>query len=297
MSLYIKLYADFFSHRKTARLRARLGDDALWIPPRLWAYAAQNQIDGNFSSYSSDELAMLLECSKHAPSLLQALKDCGFMTQEGEIHQWAEHNAFHAVNSNRARKAALARHDKESKDKNKETETETETSTLQASSKDAPSRDASLSPLSKEVEEICLEWNKIAELPQCQKITPSRLKSIKARLGEPYFVANWKTALAKIKDSPFCCGDNERGWKASFDWFLKPDSCVKVMEGKYDKATSQPTKSGGQATWKKIQDLENEIKQLEGQLVQHFDRERYPQKVERLKAAQAELAQLKASHD
>lgn len=60
---------------------------------------------------------------------------------------------------------------------------------------------------------------------------------------------------------------------------------------------SKPAKSGGQATWKKIQDLESEIKQLEGQLVQHFDRERYPHKVERLKAAQAELAQLKASHD
>lgn len=292
MSLYIKLYADFFSHRKTARLRARLGDDAFWIPPRLWAYAAQNQIDGNFSSYSSDELAMLLECSKHASSLLQALKDCGFMTQEGEIHQWAEHNAFHAVNSNRARKAALARHEKESKEKNKETETETETSTLQASSKDAPSRNASLSPLSQEAEGLRLEWNKLAVVSQCQKITPSRLKSIKARFEEPYFVENWKAALLKIKDSPFCCGDNERGWKASFDWFLKPDSCVRVMEGKYDKVVTKPAQQGGKPNWLRIKELKETIRQLEGQLHSHMDRERNPGKLEQLKAAQAELAKL-----
>jgi len=56
---------------------------------------------------------------------------------------------------------------------------------------------------------------------------------------------------------------------------------------------SQPTQSV-QSIRKQIFDLENEIKQLEGQLSQHFDRERYPHKVERLNAAKVELEKLKA---
>lgn len=56
---------------------------------------------------------------------------------------------------------------------------------------------------------------------------------------------------------------------------------------------SQPTQSI-QSIRKQIFDLESEIKQLEGQLVQHFDRERYPHKVERLNAAKVELEKLKA---
>ena len=55
----------------------------------------------------------------------------------------------------------------------------------------------------------------------------------------------------------------------------------------------QPTQSV-QSIRKQIFDLESEIKQLEGQLVQHFDRERYPHKVERLNAAKVELEKLKA---
>jgi hypothetical protein len=115
--LYIKLFTDFYSHRKTARLRARVGDDAFWIPPRLWAYAAEHQIDGDFSGYSSEELAMLMGCDKHASSILEALLAAGFLDADGKIHDWADHNGFHSTFSNRAKKAADARWKKEKKQK------------------------------------------------------------------------------------------------------------------------------------------------------------------------------------
>jgi hypothetical protein len=52
--------------------------------------------------------------------------------------------------------------------------------------------------------------------------------------------------------SKFCCGDSDRGWSADIDFFLKPDTHVKVNEGKYDDKET-PVK---QTPVKKLQDSE-----------------------------------------
>ena len=108
-SLYIRVKTGFYTHRKTVKLWSKIGNDAFWVVPRLWAYAAENQPDGDLSSYSSDELAMLIGCSSNASSMLQALKDSGFVEESGKIHDWEEHNGFHTAFAARAKKAAIAR--------------------------------------------------------------------------------------------------------------------------------------------------------------------------------------------
>ncbi len=108
-NLYVRVMTGFYSHRKTIRLKVRLGMDAYWIPPRIWAYAAEHQADGNLSSYSSEELAELIGYSSNATSMLQALKDCGFVDPDGVIHGWSEHNGYHERYSERAKTAAAAR--------------------------------------------------------------------------------------------------------------------------------------------------------------------------------------------
>lgn len=116
-NLYIRVMTGFYAHRKTAKLRALIGDDAFWVVPRLWAYAAENQPDGDMSGYSSDELSMLLACPKHAPSILEALKTSGYLDQDGKIHDWQVHNGYHKSYSERAKKAAEARWSKKKKGK------------------------------------------------------------------------------------------------------------------------------------------------------------------------------------
>ena len=108
MSLYIRVQNSFWTHRKTIRLKARLGDAAMWIPPRLWSYAADNQPDGDFSNYSPEEIALLIGCSLEASSMLQALQDVGFMDGM-QIHDWHEHNGYHEKFAARAKIAAEAR--------------------------------------------------------------------------------------------------------------------------------------------------------------------------------------------
>lgn len=125
-NLYIRLMTGFWSHRKTARLRSIIGDDALWVVPRLWSYAAENQPDGDLSGYTSEELAMLLGCPKHAPSMLQALKLSGFVEEDGKIHDWQQHNGFHSTFSKRAKAAAEARWKKEKEQKKQDLDNEKE---------------------------------------------------------------------------------------------------------------------------------------------------------------------------
>jgi len=112
--LYIRVFLDFFNHRKTVRLRKAIGNDALWLPVRLWAYAAEHQPDGDFSRYEPEELAAVLGYEGDASSMLQALLKAGFLDSKPlRIHAWQEHNSYHQVFSERAKKAAAARWAKE----------------------------------------------------------------------------------------------------------------------------------------------------------------------------------------
>ena len=40
-------------------------------------------------------------------------------------------------------------------------------------------------------------------------------------------------AIESIKESPFLQGQNKRGWIITFDWFIKPNNFIKVLEGNY----------------------------------------------------------------
>lgn len=90
--------------------------------------------------------------------------------------------------------------------------------------------------------EVLDAWNKTAEksgLPKCLLMSDKRRRHLTSRIRNEFFIKNWKAALVNISKSPFCLGVSERGWRASFDWFITPDAVAKVMEGKYDQATKR----------------------------------------------------------
>ncbi len=78
-------------------------------------------------------------------------------------------------------------------------------------------------------------FNDLTERSPVQKIiklSDKRKKALRARLGE-HNLNGWHSALAAIERSSFLCGDNDRGWKADFDWLVNPNNFLKVIEGKY----------------------------------------------------------------
>jgi hypothetical protein len=114
MSLYVKVFNTFWTHRKTIHLQSLIGNDAYWLPPRLWSYAASNQPDGCFASYTDRVLAVSLGWQGDATSMRQALLEAGFLDDNPlRIHDWEEHNAYHKSYSDRAKAAAKAKWEKE----------------------------------------------------------------------------------------------------------------------------------------------------------------------------------------
>ena len=80
-------------------------------------------------------------------------------------------------------------------------------------------------------------WNLMAKdcgLSQVRELTPQRIRVLNTRLKDPVFVKGWKEAIARIPSSDFLCGrSKDREWRADFTWFIKPESVLKIIEGKY----------------------------------------------------------------
>lgn len=87
-------------------------------------------------------------------------------------------------------------------------------------------------------------WNDVTQppLPRCSKVTPKRRKVALARLADRP-MSEWALVFDRINASSFCRGETGGTWVADFDWAMKPETAVRVMEGKYDdrKPTAQPS--------------------------------------------------------
>lgn len=62
----------------------------------------------------------------------------------------------------------------------------------------------------------------------------------------------WVGVVERLSNSPFCCGQNDRGWRADIEFLLKADTHVKVMEGKYDSRNAGST-SVNRSLWEKVE--------------------------------------------
>lgn len=84
---------------------------------------------------------------------------------------------------------------------------------------------------------LLLLWN--SKMNQKCRLTEKRATSARIRLRDSEWVAVYVEAIEKAVQSDFCNGRSDRGWVADFEWFLKPDSAIKLIEGKYDKQQSK----------------------------------------------------------
>lgn len=73
-------------------------------------------------------------------------------------------------------------------------------------------------------------------LPKVLKLSEKRKSKIRVRFDEmEQDFQIMQTVFEKAEASNFLRGDNQRGWKADFDWiFANGQNWVKILEGKYD---------------------------------------------------------------
>ncbi|MBR4472476.1 MAG: phage replisome organizer N-terminal domain-containing protein [Oscillospiraceae bacterium] len=90
----------------------------------------------------------------------------------------------------------------------------------------------------KDVRRVVDEWNKLG-LQQVQKVTSDSKRGgmLRARVNE-YGVEKVIEAIGKVRESDFLKGQNDNGWVITFEWFVKPNNFVKILEGNYDNRTS-----------------------------------------------------------
>ena len=100
--------------------------------------------------------------------------------------------------------------------------------------------------LKKDYENIKNLWNEVCtNLPKIELISDKRKVAIRKTLE--YVAKNFTQdhttdqaadalgeIFTKINASNFLCGGSERGWKADFDWVMRDDHLIKILEGNYD---------------------------------------------------------------
>ena len=87
------------------------------------------------------------------------------------------------------------------------------------------------------VEDVVEAWNDLADqcgLAKVLKLNDTRRKQVKARIRE-YNTEDWSKAMGAIYRSKFLRGENDRGWKADFNFLLNPNKFIKLLEGSYDR--------------------------------------------------------------
>jgi hypothetical protein len=96
-----------------------------------------------------------------------------------------------------------------------------------------------------EVFELWLAVAVPAGLPGFRAISDKRRTACRARLKTEGFDAI-QQAIEKVPKSSFLTGVTSRdGWKADIDFFLKPDTITKILEGKYDDRAGNSTRYHG----------------------------------------------------
>ena len=120
---------------------------------------------------------------------------------------------------------------------------------------------AAFSATTDPVKEAASDWNLLADklnLPKVGRLSPGRRKKWLANYGNGS-AGRWSRVLAAIEESEFCQGENDRGWKAGFDFVVTATKIDRLLEGFY---RSDPN-AGKSKLFKVAEKLANEFENEE----------------------------------
>ncbi|MCW1915979.1 hypothetical protein OJ996_20495 [Luteolibacter sp. GHJ8] len=76
-------------------------------------------------------------------------------------------------------------------------------------------------------------WNTHPELPRVLSMNPGRWRKLRAIREVPEWPEGWRRAIGKLAASEFATG-KRNGWKANFDFLIRPDKFAAILDGAYD---------------------------------------------------------------
>ena len=96
----------------------------------------------------------------------------------------------------------------------------------------------------------------------------TRYKALSARIRE-HGKDKVLEAIENIKASNFLQGMNDKGWVITFDWFVKPNNFVKVLDGNYSNRVTREQEKKGDGRYDGIKSwaIKNGLNTGEGSVV------------------------------
>ncbi len=80
---------------------------------------------------------------------------------------------------------------------------------------------------------ILVSFNSLCiKLPQIKQLTNKRNATIRGRIKD-FSEKEIIEVFRIVSKNKFLNGDNDRNWKADFDWIMNPNNFIKILEGKY----------------------------------------------------------------
>jgi hypothetical protein len=114
------------------------------------------------------------------------------------------------------------------------------------------------------------KFNNIDGIIKCERITVKREIAVSTILSN-FSKDEINRVFEKVSNSTFLKGDNDKGWKATFDWLFDIDNFTTVLEGKYDfrkgnskKAAEKTEEKQDRSEWT---DEDEEMKRREEEFV------------------------------
>lgn len=232
-------------HPKVFELEAELGEDrAGWYVVRLWSWLKQYAARGVFAPHLAPHVERACGWRGESKKLIAALVKTGWLDvlQNGdfEAHDWWEKQgalvAKAEKDSEKKRQMRRAPKSRRFSAKTADGARTEQNRTEQDVTEQDEEKQAPLRVASPPVGELVDVWNGLPHppFPACHAVTGKRLRAAQARLREVPDIDRWRKAVARLPTSPFLRGENDRGWVATLDWLLRPDTLTKLEEGAYD---------------------------------------------------------------
>lgn len=248
---WIKLRTDMFDDEKIQLIDALPERDTiLYIWVRLLTMAGKVNDDGNIYlsetiPYTDEMLSTIFKRPLNTVRMaMSVLEDMKMITMSEDqvirITNWEKHQNVNELEKIKEQNRIRQKRHYE----RKKVETEPNVILTLANGTDKIRLDKNREDTTEE-ESDRMDYKKVTELyhehcpnlPKIREMTSARKKTIKA-WGS---IEEITEVFIKAGKSDFLNGDNDRKWKADFDWVIKPTNRVKILEGKYTK-NEEPTR-------------------------------------------------------
>ena len=93
----------------------------------------------------------------------------------------------------------------------------------------------SIPAVAADAQRVVEAWNSMADrtgLARVRLMSLGRATHLRKQLADVGLAAMLE-AIERVDASAFCRGDNDRSWKAGFDFILQPKSLTRLLEGGY----------------------------------------------------------------